>query len=162
MQYFYTGEVAAVDREIDLPVTTEEARKNAGQALDSLVGIYNLADMLLDIDAKNALVDGVISLIVLGRSSQRPDRIKVFLNATTAASPKRRLLVDSVAFSIEREFFRTWAHEYCHEFLVQLSIALMADELGEKRDLGSDRLAASIMNMMRHIRDVNEGSGLWS
>ncbi|KAF2163581.1 hypothetical protein M409DRAFT_57463 [Zasmidium cellare ATCC 36951] len=89
LQYLYSGDVVLAE-EIKFPAAgdkSEEAREDVTKAQVLVIDSYILADMLLDIDAKNALVDQLVFLTKRGRSLLPASVIQELFAATTKESP---------------------------------------------------------------------------
>ncbi|KAK4501001.1 hypothetical protein PRZ48_006807 [Zasmidium cellare] len=140
LQYLYTGEIVVSAKEINFPAIDDEsdeaqpALEEVSKAQELLMDTYILAEMLLDIDAKNALVDEFTWLLRRGRKLLLCPKIEDLFNATPNTSPMRRVLVDAVAFRIGEAGFRDSGYEYSNEFLMEVCLALMAVERGDKRN----------------------------
>lgn len=138
LQYLYTGDVVALceeTRHTDAEDKSDESRTDVAKAQYLVVDTYILAEMLLDIEAKNALIDEFALLIKRGDTLIAVTKINEIFEATPDTSPLRRLLVDYAAFTSSSESFANNGEAFTNEFLVEVCLTLM-----ETRHYSSQKL----------------------
>lgn len=70
---------------------------------EPLFSTYFLADMLLDVPAKNALVDHLIKVANDSKTFPSPEPVEMAYSRTMTKSPMRRALVDIMAAKTDVE-----------------------------------------------------------
>lgn len=127
LQWLYTGELVAVDKETPSPEDERKERLSfCNASLSVLISLYLMADMLLDTRMQNAVSDDLLASTKATKFAPRLGHVNRIYETTRQGCVLRRLAVDLFATCVAQSRFVTHGQQYPTQFLSDLVVRLMA------------------------------------